>query len=124
MILTAVLFTIYQIFYGLVSFYHSTTVRARGIDLAQLDIKLWLEDTPLAAVCTTSILIFRINGIGFLIYFGYKTEWYYAVGIFVGATGFMAILNSIIRMKWGHAAPSLLGFLVLPVVGIAMWFSI
>jgi hypothetical protein len=116
------LFVTYQVFYGLLSFYHSSTVRASPEDVATLDAKLWLENTPLAAAATVFLLLVRINGIALLVYLGFKTAWHVPIVLFFGALLAMAVLSAIIRRAFGTALPSLLGFVILPIVGVVLWF--
>ena len=119
-----VLFSVYQIFYGLLGFYHSVSVRANPEDLADLDAKLWREDTALAAGATTFLLAIRINGIAFLVYLGFQTEWYYPIALWVASLAGMTVINAIIRMWLGTALPALPGFILLPITGVWMWFTV
>lgn len=121
---TIISFAIFQVFYGLLSHYHSVTVRASPEDVATVDAKLWLESTPLAAFATIFLLGTRILGILFLLYLGYKTTWYYPIVLFVGSLIPMVVVNAGLRAAFGTAVPALLGFVVLPVVGSWMWFTV
>ena len=123
-IATIALFSIYQIFYGLLSFYHSASARAHPEDLADLDAKLWREDTALAAGATMLLLAIRINGIAFLVYLGFQTEWYYPIVLWLATLAGMSGINSLVRMKLGTARPALPGFVLLPVVGFWIWFTV
>lgn len=121
---TIVLFSVYQIFYGLMSFYHSVSARANPEDLANVDAKLWREDTALAAGATIFLLAIRINGIAFLVYLGFQTEWYYPIALWVATLAGMTLINTIIRMRLGTALPALSGFIFLPITGVWMWFTV
>lgn len=123
-ITTISLFSIYQIFYGLLSFYHSTSARAHPEDLAELDAKLWREDTALAAGATMLLLATRISGIAFLVYLGFKTEWYYPIVLWLATLVGMSVINTLIRMKLDAALPALPSFVLLPIVGVWMWFTV
>ena len=118
------LFLTYQIFYGLLSFYQSSTARAAPEDVATLDAKLWLENTPLTTAATVLLLLVRINGLAFLVYLGFKTVWYAPLVLFLGALITMAVFNAIIRSFFGTALPSLLGAAVLPFIGASMWLIV
>jgi hypothetical protein len=123
-ITTITLFSIYQIFYGLLSFYHSTSARAHPEDLAELDVKLWREDTALAAGATMLLLAIRVNGIAFLVYLGVQTEWYFPIILWLTTLVGMSVINTLVRMKLGTALPALPGFVVLPIVGVWVWFTV
>lgn len=123
-ITTITLFAIYQIFYGLLSFYYSTSASARPVDLAELDVKLWREDTALAAGATMLLFAVRVNGIAFLVYLGLQTEWYFPIILWIATLVGMTVINTLVRRKLGMALPALPGFFVLPIVGVLLWFTV
>jgi len=118
------LFVIYQVFYGLLSFYHSASVRANPEDLSDLDAKLWRDDTALAAGATIFLMAIRINGVAFLVYLGFQTEWYYPIVLWVATLAGMTVINNLIRMWLGTVLPALPSFILLPIIGVWMWFAI
>ena len=121
--ITIALFVVYQIFYGLLSYYQSSTVKANPEDVADLDAKLWIENTPVAAAATVFLLLVRVAGIAYLFYLGYRTDWKNPVLLFLGALVIMAIVNTFIRKYFGGTLPALLAFLILPIVGGFLWYT-
>ena len=120
---TIILFTIYHIFYGLLSYYHYWTMRQDPVNVAHLDYKLWMENTPLSGCASLFLLLTRISGIAYLVYLGFKTVWFYPLGLFVFASFVMTIVNGFVRMRFGHNLPALFAFVVLPPVGAYLWIT-
>lgn len=121
---TIVLYFFYQIFYGLLSLYFTISYQAAPSDLSNLEAKLWREETLLATVATFFVWLARFNGLAFLVYLGFQTQWYYPIVLWVVALVGMIIINMFIRMIFGLVVPALIGFVVLPVTGIWMWFTV
>ncbi len=117
-----VVFTVYQAFYGLLSFYYSNAMQKHPEDLSEMECKLWRENTALSAGATLFVLAARITGVAWLVWFGIRTEWYYPALLFVVTLLGTVVINGFIRASFGVAVPALLGFVVLPASGTALWF--
>lgn len=72
-------------------------------------------------------LVAMLFGIAFLVYFGYKVSWLFALALFAIALVVKFVWFAMeAKMGLGAAAPvlSLLGFVGIPVCGYFMWSSI
>ena len=70
------------------------------------------------------LILVRINGIAFLIFLGYKHLWWHPILLWLGCLIATDIAASMFRGPTGLTIPALLGFVILPIIGFALWFSI
>lgn len=122
--LIVVVFLLHEVFFGLLSLYYANAMRAQPFELSQLEVKLWREDTPLAAGATTLLLAVRVAGIAWLIRLGVRTEWFYPLVLYVGALLATVVINGVVRAWLGLARPALASFFALPVLVFLMWFVV
>ena len=123
-ITTAALFFFYELFYAFLTYWYSSAMRANPEDLAEIEAKLWREDTALASGATMLLLAFRVNGVAFLVYLGFQTTWYIPIVLWLATFVVNASINALLRVKLGRAELALPGFVVLPIVGVLMWFTV
>ena len=123
-ITTAALFFFYELFYDFLTYWYFSAMRAYPEDLAEIEAKLWREDTALASGATMLLLAFRVNGVAFLVYLGFQTTWYIPIVLWLATFVVNASINALLRVKLGRAELALPGFVVLPIVGVLMWFTV
>lgn len=123
MILIFVLFLIYALFDNIQSSHLYRVMTTDRWSLAPIEKKIWL-DQPQALAAIGFGLAARVYGIVFLIYLGIQTRWYYPILLYVVALPLVVFLQNVVRMKWGVLFPTLLGFIVLPLIGVWMWLSV
>jgi hypothetical protein len=123
-ITTAALFFFYELFSAFLTYWYSSAMRANPEDLAEIEVKLWREDTALASGATMLLLAFRVNGVAFLVYLGFQTTWYIPIVLWLATFVVNASINALLRVKLGRAELALPGFVVLPIVGVLMWFTV
>jgi hypothetical protein len=123
-ITTAALFVFYELFFAFLTYWYSSAMRANPEDLAEIEAKLWREDTALASGATMLLLAFRVNGVAFLVYLGFQTTWYIPIVLWLATFVVNASINALLRVKLGRAELALPGFVVLPIVGVLMWFTV
>lgn len=66
-------------------------------------------------------------GIGFLIYWGWNVSWLQAIAVFVVALVIQSIwffFEAKLGLRESYFVVSLIGFLVIPVSGVFMWFAL
>ena len=115
------MFFVYQVFEGLLSFNYASARGAHPSELSVAEIKMWRENTVLSAGALLFALMTRIVGIAWLIRLGFRTEWHYPVVLFLGSLLPMAVTTNMIRGLFGPVVPAMLGFIVLPIAGVALW---
>ena len=119
----AILFIVFHLFHEIQASHLLLTSQAEPIDIAPLERKLWL-DPPLALYATMLGFAARIAGVGFLIYFGFQTKWWYPLVLFPVSLLVIAFLKTLIRLKLGLLLPSLLGLVIVPATGVAMYLTV
>ena len=97
--------------------------RNEAIECTHLDFKLWIEQ-PLALCAASLLLAARVFRWVFLFRLGFGIVWYYPVILLVVCLGTAKIGVTSIRMSSGLRMASLLGFIAMPVLGVAMWLSV
>lgn len=117
------LYLIFQVFFGLTNWQYSLTMKSEPEDLSELEYKFWRENSLFATVATVALLFARINGIVFLLFFGFTAGWVNAFVIFVAGVICSIVLGVIIRKGMDSLLPALLGYPVMFVTAVLMWFT-
>lgn len=123
MMTAAVMFFVFELFDNIQTQHMCLIRKASPLDLAPIDYQLWLEG-PLALITTIFGLVARIAGIAFLIYLGFQTRWFYPIILYAVSLPITIIFQSIIHIKIGLRLPAQLGYIVMPIVGVWMWFTV
>ena len=89
-----------------------------------LERKLWKDNSALSFFAMLFLFIVRINGIAFLIYLGYTTVWWHPIALWIGCLIGSMVAISMFKGPTGLTIPSLLGYIVLPIAAVALWFSV
>lgn len=121
---TLATYLIFQVFFGVASQHYAAVGRAHPEDLSELDYKMWRDNSPLSAVLTVSLLVARLVGIAFVLFVWYKTDWTQAAVMFGAGLVLSTVLGHIIRKFVGGSFATVVGMAVIPVTGLAMWFTV
>ena len=120
----SILYIVYHVFYGIQVEHSFHTLKAASwAFVTPLGRALWI-DPPWSFVCKLYLLICRITGISFLVYFGFKTIWYYPFILWVIASIIDVGCDVVVRIYRGYGHLTLLGFFVVPIVGVWMWLAV
>jgi hypothetical protein len=122
-VLTIAAYLIFQTFFGFVSWHYSQAIKAHPEDLSVVEIKLWRENTALATTATMGLMLSRINGIAFLLFCGYKTDWVNVLVLFGSGLLCSLLLGVVMRKLAGPLLPALFGFPVMLIAGTGMWLT-
>lgn len=123
MIDTVILFACFEVFQAILVTYMQRSLSADMWDLAELDITLW-RGGAISGFAKLFNLANRVGGIAFLIYLGFCTRWFYPIILYGVTLPTSAILTVIVQRTLGLRTPSLLGFIVIPIVAVWMWLSV
>lgn len=121
--LTIATYFIFQIAYGFTSHQFELAKRAYPEDISVLEEKMWCENTPTTTLLTVLLLLARVNGVCFLIYFGYTKSWLSAVLLFVVGILATAIIGNFIRRTNWAVATAAVSYFIFPIAGIFVWLT-
>src|SRR5690554_3860011 len=97
-----------------------------AFQLSRLQNKLFKDDTALSFTVSSFILVLRLNGVIFLIYFGYKVNWFFAIGTWIlsllASVKVSEFLNQ--KLRAGLHFPALLSFVTCPIIALILWTMI
>jgi len=115
---------IYEVLANLQTEFARSSMVSPIYNLSALERKLWKSETPSSLIAMLFIFVARINGIAFLIYLGFKTIWWHPILLWLGCLVCTAVAASLFKGKAGLAIPGMLSFIILPFVGVILWFSV
>jgi len=110
MTLTAILFFIFELFQNIQIKCMLAARNAQSWNLAPIDRKMWL-DGPWALYTTCILAVARFAGIAFLLYFGYRTRWFYPIILWCVSMPVSVIFVSIFQVKFNIRYLAFLGYL-------------
>lgn len=92
--------------------------------LSALERMLWKDSSLVSLSAMAFLLVARINGIAFLIYLGFRTVWWHPIVLWLGCLVATGVVASMLRGRTGLAIPSVLAFVLLPVIALALWSAV
>ena len=123
MVTTALVFFVFEFFQNMLVQYLFMVSQSGPLQLAPIDYKIWLEG-PFAPFAAAFMIVVRITGIAFLIYLGFRTRWFCPIILYCASLPVSVVLLAIVHRSFGIRSPSLVGFMVIPVFGAWMWFTV
>lgn len=121
---TIVLFLILDMFYGRLSSYYINSIKSDPIDVSAIEFKLWHENTPLSAFSTLFVSAARFTSILFLIFIGYKSNWFNPIILYLASLAINTFIHVFVKSYLIKTTIALLGFLAIPVVAVFLYLSI
>lgn len=107
---------------------HNDKQHARSVsplERSQLDSLFYVNPSGYRQLIDLLELLGHFNLFVFLIYFGYKTVWYYPILLFfLSFTGALIITLIVQRSFILKALTTLLQFLLMPTCGVLLWFFV
>lgn len=122
LLVPGILYLVFNAFEEIQVRYMELTLKATPLELAPLDLKLWVEP-PLSAFATLFLFLMRPMRWAFLVYLGFQTVWYYPIILFVVSIGTSVAVVTATHLIFGLRTPSLIAYLVMPITGVWMWFA-
>jgi hypothetical protein len=114
----------YEIFQNIQTEFSRRAKSSPMYNLSALERKLWKDNSALSLFAMLFLLVIRINGIAFLVYLGFTTVWWHPIALWGGGLIGSVVAISLFKGPTGLTIPSLLAYLVLPIVGVVLWFSV
>ena len=111
--ITAILYLLFDLFQRLQAEYIRFTSTASALYLAPIDNLLW-KDPPWVFLTMGLGLLYRFLRVGFLIYLGYFTRWYFPVALYLATVYTTNFGIGVIQVKWGLRVPAAIGVLLTP----------
>lgn len=111
----------YEVFGNVLTEFARRSMSSPAYSLSNLERRLWKENSAISLTALIFLFATRINGIVFLIYLGFRTVWWHPIAIWLGCLVATAVVVSMLRRRTGLAIPALMGFVVLPISGTALW---
>lgn len=117
---------IYEVFGNLHSLWYQDIEKKPTFQLSSIEYKLFREPSALSMFVSAFMLMSRINGIIFLIYFGYKVSFIIAPLLWVGTLLLSMLFGRFMKLssKRGFTTPALLAFALVPIAGFIAWFNL
>lgn len=114
----------YETFENIQTEFARRAISSPAYNLSALERRLWKDSSVLSLATMGFLIAARINGIVFLIFLGFKTVWWYPIVLWVGCLISSMVAISLFKGPSGLAIPSLLGFIALPILAMALWLSV
>lgn len=115
---------IYEVFGNLQTEFARRAMSQPVYALSALERKLWKDNSIISLASLVFLFSVRMNGIAFLVYLGFKTVWWHPIVIWVGCLVGTGVAASMFNGRTGLAIPGMLGFVVLPIIAVSLWFTI
>jgi hypothetical protein len=120
----SLLFIAYNCFVGLLNTVAYNAIRSSPIHLSGVEIKLFHQNNFLGSATPALALALRINAIAFLIYLGFEITWYFPIILYLMSLIVLIAISAILRSTVGTLKPALLGYVLGPLLGVAMWLNV
>ncbi len=111
-------------FYGRLSSYYINSIKNDPIDVSAMEFKLWHEKTILTTFATLFVSASRFTSIFFLIFIGYKSNWFNPIVLYVASLAINTLIHVFVRSYLVKTSIALVGFLAIPIIGVFLYLSI
>jgi hypothetical protein len=116
------LFFLYELFQNIVIYFIHTTAQTPEAGLTPSQRKFFRFNSSQKNILNKIFIAARLNGLVFLVFWGFHTRWYYPVLLWAGVFLAVNLLHAVLRRMFSMLVPALLGLFVVPLTGVGLWF--
>jgi|SRR5690554_210007 len=93
--------------------------------LSKIERMLWKDSSLVSLAALVFCAIVRVNGVIFLIYLGFQTDWWWPIVIWISSLVMsLTLMKTIIRGGVFMPLLSLLAFPLLPILAVCLWLTV